>query len=191
MNRQLCKITRQAVQNDIDIFNEKQLLHTIEKRKKIKDAVKKIDIGKKKLTCIKEENGSPSYDKQHIADRFSEYYSDQFSSTQPIVNTVLSFQKINEKDSSILKFEVQRAIQKLKIKTSPGEDMVTNASLKLGGDTIVETLTELYNKCLEEEKVVSSWMKAIVVLIHKKGDTTEVSNYRPLSLLSSLSFFNV
>ena len=29
-------------------------------------------------------------------------------------------------------------------------------------------------------------MKAIVVLIHKEGDTTEVSNYRPLSSLSSL-----
>ena len=30
--------------------------------------------------------------------------------------------------------------------------MVTNAALKLGRDTIIETLTELYNKCLEEEK---------------------------------------
>ena len=87
---------------------------------------------------------------------------------------------------SILKSEVQRAIQKLKIRSSPEEDMVKNAALKLGGDTIVETLTELYNKFLEEEKVVSSWMKAIVVLIHKGGDTTEVSNYRPTSLLSSL-----
>ena len=68
---ELCKITRQAVQNDIDVFNEKQLLHTIEKRKNIKDAVEKIDIGKKKLKCIKEENGSLSYDKQRIADWFS------------------------------------------------------------------------------------------------------------------------
>ena len=36
------------------------------KRKNIKDAVKKIEIGKKKLTCIKEKNGSLSYDKQRI-----------------------------------------------------------------------------------------------------------------------------
>ena len=33
--------------------------------------------------------------------------------------------------------------------------MVTNAALELGGDTIIETLTELYNKCLEE-KVINS-----------------------------------
>ena len=46
---ELCKITRQAVQNDIDVFDEKQLLHTIEKQKNIKDAVKKIDIRKKKF----------------------------------------------------------------------------------------------------------------------------------------------
>ena len=46
--------------------------------------------------------------------------------------------------------------------------MVKNAALNLAGVTIVETLTELYNKCLEEKKVVSSWMKVIVVLIHKK-----------------------
>ena len=99
---------------------------------------------------------------------------------------MLRFQKVNKEVSSILKSKVQGAIQKLKIRSSPGEDIVTNAALKLGGDTIVETLTELYNKCLEEEKVVISWMKAIVVLIHKKGDTTEVSSYRPISLLSFL-----
>ena len=117
---ELCKITRQAVQNGIDIFNEKQLLHTIKKRKYIKDAVKKINIWKKKLTCIKEDTGSLPYDKQRIADRLSEYYSDQFSSTQPTVNTVLRFQGVNEKVPSILESEVQRAIQKLKIRRRYG-----------------------------------------------------------------------
>ena len=34
--------------------------------------------------------------------------------------------------------------------------MVTNPALKLGGDTIIETITKLYNKCLEKEKVVNS-----------------------------------
>ena len=136
------------------------------KKEKIKDAVKKIDIGKKKLTCIKKENGSLSYDKQRIADRFSEYYSDQFSSAQPTANTVLRFQEVNQKVPSILKSEIQRAIQKLKIRSSPGEDMVTNAALKFGGDTVVETLTELYIKCLEEEeKVVSSWMNLSIFFI--------------------------
>ena len=90
---ELCKITCQAVLNDIDIFNEKQLLHTIVKRKNIKDAVKKIDIVKKKLNCIKEEIGPLFYGKQRIADWSSEYYRDQFSSPQPTVNTVLDFGK--------------------------------------------------------------------------------------------------
>ena len=37
---ELSKFTRQAEQNGIDIFNEKQLLHIIGKRKNIKDAIK-------------------------------------------------------------------------------------------------------------------------------------------------------
>ena len=38
---------------------------------------------------------------------------------------------------------------------------------------------------LRRRKRGSSRSKEIVVLIHQKGDTTEVSNYRPITLLSS------
>ena len=120
-------------------------MHTIEKRKNIKNAVKKIDIRKKKLTCIKKENGSLSYNKQRIADRFSEYYSDQFSFSQPIVNTVLRFQKVNDKVPSILKSEVQRAKNHKLTNRRYGN----KRCFKAGGDTIVGRLTELYKKGFE------------------------------------------
>ena len=87
---------------------------------------------------------------------------------------------------SILQSEVSQAIHRLKPGKSPGDDMVRNISLTHGGDIIVETLTKLYNKCLRKRSVAKSWMKAVVILIHKKEDTTEVSNYGPISLISSL-----
>ena len=57
------------------------------------------------------------------------------------------------------------------------------AVLQDGGEPIIKALTQLFNRCLSEGRVPSSWKNASVVLIHKKSDTTDIKNYRPISLL--------
>ena len=65
----------------------------------------------------------------------------------------------------------------------PGEDNITTAVLQDGGEPIIKALTQLFNKYLSDGRVPSSWKNASVFLIHKKGDTADIKNYRPISLL--------
>ena len=75
------------------------------------------------------------------------------------------------------------AIKRLKRGKAPGEDNVTTAVLHHGGEPIIKALTQLFNRCLSDGRVSSSWKNASVVLIHKKGDTADIKSYRPISLL--------
>ena len=46
--------------------------------------------------------------------------------------------------------------------------------------------TQVFNKSLRRSYFPSQWKKGNVIPVHKKGDKTNVTNYRPISLLSCL-----
>ena len=86
----------------------------------------------------------------------------------------------------ILPTEVSAAIKRLsKRNKAPGNDNITADVLKDGGEPIVQMFTNMFNRCLRlrEGKLANSWKDASVIIIHKKGDTADIKNYRPISLL--------
>ena len=48
---------------------------------------------------------------------------------------------------------------------------------------MIQVLTDLFNTCLHHRQVPKAWKNALIVLIHKKGNTSDIKNYRPISLL--------
>ena len=72
----------------------------------------------------------------------------------------------------------------LKLVFTSGEDGISSKLLKEAGYSLVPTLAGLLNKSLQLGKFPADWKRAIIVPIHKKDDKSEVSNYRPISLLS-------
>ena len=54
-------------------------------------------------------------------------------------------------------------------------------------DYIVKPLTHLINQCLHTGVFPDNMKLAKVIPIYKKGDPLEMSNYRPISLLPSIS----
>ncbi|GFW34230.1 probable RNA-directed DNA polymerase from transposon X-element [Trichonephila clavipes] len=82
--------------------------------------------------------------------------------------------------------EVQEYIKKLKINKSPGLDLITilkNLPLKF-----VLFIVMLFNLLMENCHFPKNWKTAVVVPILKpNSDDTQPQNYRPISLLSSLS----
>lgn len=47
-------------------------------------------------------------------------------------------------------------------------------------------MTNLFNEILATERIPTQWTKSTIVLLHKKGDKNEISNYRPICLMSNL-----
>ena len=72
-------------------------------------------------------------------------------------------------------------------KNSFGTDEVPSSILKTTPDNVLFALTHVFNLSLINGDFISGFKTAKVVPIHKKGNVTNVSNYRPISLLCSMS----
>ena len=92
---------------------------------------------------------------------------------------------LNEEDpQDILYAEVQRVIGALKSNKSPGSDGITGEMLKAGGEPLARQIHELCNKAWHEGTIPEEWSKSILVPIPKKGDLSQCSNYRTISLIN-------
>jgi len=87
--------------------------------------------------------------------------------------------------SEAIAFEVQMAIKKLKAKRhkSTGIDEIPAEFTKAGGRTIRSEIHQLINSIWNKEEHSEEWKESIIAPIYKKGDKTDCSNYRGISLL--------
>ena len=53
--------------------------------------------------------------------------------------------------------------------------------------SLAEPLTKLFNKCIDANKYPKNWKTAIVTRVFKKGDSSDLNNYRGISILPPLN----
>ena len=78
--------------------------------------------------------------------------------------------------------EVRKTLEKTK-KQGPNIDNPTSDVMILGEDKSVKQITKLFNKILETKKIPVEWKEANMIKQHKKGDRTNINNYRTISPL--------
>ena len=83
--------------------------------------------------------------------------------------------------------EVWRVINELKNAKAAGVDSVPNEALKNSLPVFVSALVRLFNNIKKEGKAPEAWKVGRLVLVHKKGSLTDMGNYRPLTVLASMS----
>ncbi|XP_066019612.1 uncharacterized protein [Pocillopora verrucosa] len=120
-----------------------------------------------------------------IGRKLAEKFPDLSSPNQPEDNpnatgSGVSFQLISESF-------VRDAIKCLKPNKAIGLDKISARLLKDSGHTIVPSLTSLFNLLLQTGTFPSVWKNARVIPLYKKGDKQDPSNYRPISVLPTLS----
>ena len=83
--------------------------------------------------------------------------------------------------------EVRSAIDNLENKTSCGCDGISNKLLKLIKNEINKPITLIVNQSLKTGIFPKVFKIAKVKPIYKKGDKADLNNYRPISLLPTIS----
>lgn len=83
--------------------------------------------------------------------------------------------------------EITRIICGLKDDCAVGWDNISNKTLKLFKHILVPPLTHIFRMCFSEGIFPRCLKKAIVIPIFKSGNKDLVNNYRPISLLPSIS----
>ena len=77
--------------------------------------------------------------------------------------------------------EVSNQLKRLPAQSSPGPDGVPYYVWK-SGKSSPELLAQIYSVCCTNRRIPSSWKTSTTILIHKKGDESLPSNWRPISL---------
>ena len=72
-------------------------------------------------------------------------------------------------------------------KKSPGLDKIPNKLLKTAADVIAPSLTEIFAKSIYTGIFPNEWKEARVSPIYKNGAKREPSNYRPISVIPTVS----
>lgn len=100
------------------------------------------------------------------------------STKQPIHS--FNIYKLNKK-------EISELILSLKPQCAPGPDKISNQILINLREYIATPLLHIFNQSFSQGIVPDELKIAIITPIHKSGDKTSISNYRPISLLNSIS----
>ena len=84
------------------------------------------------------------------------------------------------------KDRIYRAIKNAPVGKATGKDDIFSEALAIAPEPATELLYKVWKKCGELQWLPRAWQAAELVPLHKKGNTWDPSNYRPISLLSHL-----
>jgi hypothetical protein len=133
------------------------------------------------------------HDEQEVTDTtnmctvFNNYFSSVFNTTtyeKPDVD-VHRNEELSEIQFS--KDDILSELKNLNTSKAPGPDGISTRVLKECRDELAEPFQVLFNQSLDTAQIPNNWKQANVVPIYKKGNKSEASNYRPVSLLPIIS----
>jgi hypothetical protein len=107
----------------------------------------------------------------------------QFSAVSNKPATTVNSFVLFETDPS----EVSRILFNLKTSSAPGWDNIPTQFLKLANDTLVPIISHLANLCFNQGVFPNALKQAVITPVYKSGNRDNVSNYRPISVLPSIS----
>ena len=83
--------------------------------------------------------------------------------------------------------EIEKMLKKLNNGKAKGRDNIPNEALKNLPDSMIDMLTLLFNKIKSSGQLPRGWNRGRVTLVHKRGLRELLGNYRPITVLISLS----
>ena len=83
--------------------------------------------------------------------------------------------------------DILSATRKMKDKLTRTPESIPSYFIKRIISVILHPLVTLFNFCIQNKFVPTQWKTSLIVPVYKKGDRSNATNYRPISLTSSFS----
>ena len=139
------------------------------------------------ITALKAENGNLVEDDKEIVEVMVNYFNTVYTSYRgEIMPEMRSMTRCKLINIEITEEMVEKKLEKLNIHKSCGPDGIHPQVLQKTAKAMSKPLKIIFQKCMNEGKCPKEWKCANVTPIHKKGDRTDPSNYRPVSLTSQI-----
>ena len=133
---------------------------------------------------------------EDILNECKEFYKDLYQSNKPSKEDIQQYLadiekvELNEEekqacDVMITGKECKEALINMKKGKSPGIDGLPVEFYLTFWEILEAHLIRVYNEAFTEQELSYSQNLAVLTLLHKKGDKTNLQNYRPVSLLNS------
>ena len=90
----------------------------------------------------------------------------------------------NELEQEMNEEEIKEAIDKMKKAKVPGIDGIPVEFYSWGWKIVKRQFVEVLQYVQKTEDVHDKFLDGLIAVVHKKGDTNEIKNYRPLTLLN-------
>ncbi len=142
-------------------------------------------------------HGRTITDKKDIVNNFNEYFINVGKSLDdgiPRPNGEVISHHLNIPNQVQFMFlkpastnEVNKVIAKLKNKKSTGTDGLNVRTIKSVRSILAIPITNLFNFSIQKGEFPNLFKTAKVIPIHKGGSMTQLNNYRPIALLTTLS----
>ena len=155
-----------------------KILNAVTNRAKVKDAVE------------------PDGMNQEKADEYNKFFATIGIEIQKKLGLTFNRTPANAtNENNIPKFEfsaesqssIEKLIDNIRIDVATGEDNIGAKLIKDMKPTITPVLTRIINTGYKCNTFPNCMKKAAIKVIHKKESTDEISNYRPISILPTLS----
>jgi len=137
-------------------------------------------VGEFFKNIYKQENNHAKNATVHDIERFL----GPVSNNDIVINSKLTEEEKNSLETEITLEELTASINKANLASAPGADGITNRFIKHFWDFFKTPMLRLCKKCHEEQRLPIFLKTANIKLIPKKGDTSKIKNWRPISLLN-------
>ncbi|CAK1587710.1 unnamed protein product [Parnassius mnemosyne] len=190
----LYKLTSKYIKLDYKNYRANTIEKHLKQDGSLKKAIKELRTNRAWIEGLKQ-LGRTSHKRKDIIDIATNFYRELYSakSDAPLPTTEISQYNVETLGTSIKneippidEIEILQAIKRLKLDKCPGPDKVTNEAIRYGGTLLAMPLAHLFNLILETATIPIQWTESNIILLYKKGDSHDIGNYRPISLLPTL-----
>ncbi len=168
------------------MFDQEKILEILNESRLTRAAKNELCTGRNLIINIADNKGEKKHDSIGIVTVATKFYKELCRKKEENCEEE-NCREQREKILQILIREVKNSIKKLNIGKAAGPDKIENEFLKKFGNELAKPLTRLFNRVLSEETIPHQWKLADIILLFKKGDRNNISNYRPISLTSNTS----